>query len=437
MLNNKILGVKLSVWIMLLILYLGLVLRMIIAYYSSPDAMGADLRGDLLHHRVAVNIVNGHGFVMNVGEPYSFNPPGYAYFLAGSYVLFGKTWFTIAFIQSSLSMLSVVCVYLIASKIYNRLSALISASFMSFYPYSVYHSSRVMDTTLFTFMMLVSVALVIYYWRTRNLKSWIFIGLVMGLACLVRTTMLAVCIGVFMWLIVVLGFSKGKKSLLACGLGIVCIVLPWTIRNFVVEREFIFIDAKGIPNAYMGNNELTLEYIDSGKSLDQLWQDSRFEREPKGLSGADERTWYMSQIVDFVRNNPMTYIKLLYKKLFLFWSPYINPNMSTVKGFGDIFSFSELGTKLSFEDFRRISYTISYSVLSLFAICGFVLSLGHISESRLLLLVLLLYTLVNVLVWTSTRLRIPLDSILAIFAGYGMLRTVFGKFYENIIRNSV
>ena len=73
--DHRVHNTALVRWIVLAILFIGFALRISVALYSSSDAMGANLRGDLLHHQVAHNLTLGHGFVLEVGVPYSFNPP--------------------------------------------------------------------------------------------------------------------------------------------------------------------------------------------------------------------------------------------------------------------------------------------------------------------------------------------------------------------------
>ena len=81
---------------------------------------------------------------------------------------------------------------------------------------------------------------------------------------------------------------------------------------------------------------------------------------------------------------------------------------------------------------------MSYVILVVLSVLGFVNSISTRHEAWLVLLILLVYTLVNVLVWTSTRLRIPLDSLLAIFAGFGLLRALYWRrVSEYSLRDSI
>ena len=81
---------------------------------------------------------------------------------------------------------------------------------------------------------------------------------------------------------------------------------------------------------------------------------------------------------------------------------------------------------------------MSYVILGVLSVLGFANSISARREAWLVLLILLVYTLVNVLVWTSTRLRIPLDSLLSIFAGFGLLRALYWRrVSEYSLRDSI
>ena len=132
------------------------------------------------------------------------------------------------------------------------------------------------------------------------------------------------------------------------------------------------------------------------------------------------------------------YQRLLYRKLISFWSPSINPSIEHSGGSDAWSEDGGLFFNVSFRYVRDITYTVSYVILVVLAVLGLANSLSWRRETLLVLLILSMYTLVNVLVWTSTRLRIPLDSLLAIFAGFGLLRALnLGHRSEHSLRNSI
>ena len=102
--------------------------------------------------------------------------------------------------------------------------------------------------------------------------------------------------------------------------------------------------------------------------------------------------------------------RLLWEKLISFWSIRINP--------GPVWPLPDRIALI-----RELAYTGGYSPLLVFSVLGIVLSMRHRRETTLFIFIFGLYTLVHILVWSSTRLRMPLDSLLAVIAGHGLLHT--------------
>ena len=150
--------------------------------------------------------------------------------------------------------------------------------------------------------------------------------------------------------------------------------------------------------------------MEQGLSLDTIWGDDRLPKEPPGLTQEKRVRWYFHRIATFAQQEPNAFLKLLWSKAIYLWSPRINPASTQTFAF-------------DFAPIRDVIYTGSYIPLIGFGIVGIVLSIRSRQETLLFLVLFFTYTLVNVLVWTSTRLRIPLDSLIAVFSGYALWRT--------------
>ncbi len=378
---------------------IGFLSRLAIAAYTQNDI----LRGNSLHDTAALQILSGNG----LGRTYS--SPGYALFLAGAYAIFGHNWMAIGLTQAAVGAFSIGLVFSIAKTMFGRKTAVVAAVITALYPYSVYQASRIIDTTVFTFFLLAAVWTIIKVWPRHTYQGFLALGSILGLGYLVRGTMLTVLISVVFWLMLVFGSKQGIIAISFCLLGMVLVLVSWILPNLYASGHLIPIYAKGMQNVYMGNNPLTLEYMEKRVSLDKIWEDGRLPRPYPEMAAAERDEWYLVEIIKFIKHDPILFSKLLPTKIVAFWSVRLNPDPVTpLPG--------------SLKILREPIYTLSYAPLLGLALLGLILSIGQREEPMLFIFIFVSFTIFHMMGWSATRLRIPLDSFLAIFAGYGLIK---------------
>ena len=94
----------------------------------------------------------------------------------------------------------------------------------------------------------------------KQLAVWFASGLLLGLASGFRpVALLIVVITVVVQLVITWTSTKQFKPVfLACGLllaGTACSVLPFTVRNYLVEKDFVLLSAYGGMNFWIGNHK--------------------------------------------------------------------------------------------------------------------------------------------------------------------------------------
>jgi Dolichyl-phosphate-mannose-protein mannosyltransferase len=136
--------------------------RLVYSFFIFPRI------GDALYWRgvddgydeIARNMLGGHGFVMMPGRPENLLiPPGYAYFLAGLYSLFGvemaegaRLWIA----QAALDALTCGALYAVgALLIRDRRVGLFAAAAWALYPQMIVYSARIAPEVLFTLLFLL------------------------------------------------------------------------------------------------------------------------------------------------------------------------------------------------------------------------------------------------------------------------------------------
>lgn len=99
-------------WGLGLILLVALVLRL-----AAVGAWGTPPQKDALqYHTIAVNLVAGHGYALQVGEPTSLRPPVYPLFLAAIYAMTGANYRHALYVQALLNALMVLPLFWLARR---------------------------------------------------------------------------------------------------------------------------------------------------------------------------------------------------------------------------------------------------------------------------------------------------------------------------------
>ena len=77
--------------------------------------------------RLAVSVADGKGYLGLDGKPTAYRPPGYIFFLAGIYSLFGPNDFMARLVNILLGVLSCWLTYILTIELFDKRTALIAA----------------------------------------------------------------------------------------------------------------------------------------------------------------------------------------------------------------------------------------------------------------------------------------------------------------------
>ncbi|MBN1994176.1 MAG: glycosyltransferase family 39 protein [Anaerolineae bacterium] len=116
--------------------------------------------------------------------------PIYALFLAGNFFIFDVDPWPVRYIQAVLDALSCVFVYLIGKELVNRYVGLISGFLMVLYLPFILFTGRMLTETLANFLFWTGMFLLVRGLRCKGLNWLVASGLMIGLACLARPTLL-------------------------------------------------------------------------------------------------------------------------------------------------------------------------------------------------------------------------------------------------------
>lgn len=219
--------------------------------------------------------------LINTGE-YTNNPdndrgifgrlPGYPLFMGLFYYLSGKNWDIayklIAYCQILLDVISVLLVFKIGLRLFNKKTAIISSVLYALYPFIIVWNPVVYSESLSVFFMLSG----IYFFingNERNFWNYLFSGMILGFGILLRPQLLFLIVVLGIYLII--NYKKDKKSFFKKAvfftIGVLITYGYWPVRNYVKSGEIVLTqDMRGLGGNWDTDVISFLQYIYSVKA---------------------------------------------------------------------------------------------------------------------------------------------------------------------------
>lgn len=382
----------------------------------------------------AEKILAGHGIT---GGRIPFQSPLYPVFVAGIFAFFGKNFFVLRLIQIGLGALSCVLIYLITKaltpeeKIWPLLAALVAV----FYGMFTFYDIELLAISLTFFSLNFSLWLLLTSRARQNVMTLIFIvglaGVSLGIAVLDRTNILLFVPFVLWYLgngLKVSGASWTFKPMAAFLVGLFLVILPFTVNNYRLGKDFVLVSANAGVNFYIGNNrESTGTFLLPAESslsdqFQEIFQSAREEAQNatgQVLKPSQVSRYWFQRGWQFIIQNPRAALRLYVRKVLLLVNHGEIPNHLSMDHIRNHF----VGIlKVTFLNFGFIA-PIGLLGLGIYAVRRRKPA-GH----RLLICFVLVYACSLLLFFITARFRLPLVSILIIYSVlavkemYGLVR---------------
>ena len=387
-----------------------------------------------------------------LSRDFDFMSPGYPYFLAFIYFVFGYSVVAVSIIQFIIGSLNCVLIYLLARKVFSNFSfnrfgikieptnknidfiSILSGLLAVFYGISIFYEGLLLKAVLINFCNILVLLFLLKALENYSYKYFFFAGLILSYSSYLRPNVLIFIPFIFIWIWVSLNQIKKTKrffSILFFTLGVFIVSLLFGIRNYSINNEFVFTSGHGGINFYIGNNEQARGIYDP---LGFFMPDTRYEHEgfvieARRLTGKNLTTmqasnfWY-GQSYKFIFSQPVNWIKLEIKKFFIFWNAYEVPlnglNYHAISNYFPIF-------KIPF---------LSFAIIAPLALLGFILLLFQNSKKILLLNFYIISNLLAALVYyISSEYRFPVVIALfisAAFAVYFLIVLMKNKSFKHL-----
>lgn len=316
---------------LLAVLTLAAAVRFLLLLLWLPALTGDEVDYD----RLAQSLIDGRGYVNARGEPTSFRPPLYPAFVAAGYALSGGAVQGVRFLQATLDVGTVALTYLIGRWLFGRGPGLLAALLVSVNLGTVAATGRLLSETLFTFLLMATVAVTIQWlWTMREGRVQTVValsigtGVLLGAGTLARGILLLYTVPFIVVAIWTRWVGKpasdwvpsapalGKATLgaiLVVPLAFVLVLAPWTLRNYRVHGAFVPVTTQLGLMLYASYNPR--EGVFGLNPSDEVTAAAERLSEPEASAALVRAT------VDLIHASPGETLRLEALKVLYFWAP--------------------------------------------------------------------------------------------------------------------
>jgi hypothetical protein len=370
--------------------------------YNFPDqkSMGAEM-GWIAH-----SVVEGRGYKIN-NQFTAWMAPLYPYLTAPTFRLFGSystcSGIALIFFQSLISSVTALPIFLTASHLFDKKVGYLAAILWLIHPGSIIFSVKYTWSSSLTALGLVLIILLFFRMAVHlsSISIPILCGVLIGLTALSDPVILiALPVGI-LWILWYRRDNYKRAFFSASIIASTCIVvlLPWSIRNYIVFGDVVPVKDTFGMNFWQGNCDHGLNQPTAGLSADHRLISLYSEEDIIFLNSLTEPVRHnilFDRAIRFVTNNPDIFAKYTLHRMYLFWRHTPLPQ----------------GTILD---------RLLFGLIPVFAF-GIVISIKNWRKTILPITLFALYPIPYYITISDTyRYRFPLESLMSIFLAFSIL----------------
>jgi len=399
----------------------------------------------------------GYSFAVEDMCRSAYRSPGFLFFLTALYAIFSpENTLAQALVQNAVVVGALWLVYAVGKRLVGKRAAFLGAVMMAVYPYTFYHYTQYYHTFLSTFFLLLLVWLLLRLHESKQMRFAVGSGFGIAALAYVQGTILLAAPLFVLWLLIVWwpDWQPTVKAGVIMAVVSAALIAPWTYRNWTVFHEFVplttdlgfgymkansenidWLTAEGYPQEvqtggnvvsstdlgyvmYIPNEEIAEHMSLVPSVLWGVWH----PKEPIGryatcaevgpLSEPELNRYWMEKTAEVRAGMSVSErARLHLQKVKTFWQPALFPSVK----YGAPWSFADSPLKVWL---ARMAVTFSASVVLIGGAIGIGFKLRKRDRAVLLpIAIILVYTALHTFFAGYTKYRIPLDNLLAIYAG--------------------
>jgi 4-amino-4-deoxy-L-arabinose transferase-like glycosyltransferase len=321
----------------MLALTLGLMGRAVTILSSQRQGYAVDDLFDAL----AWNLASLGAFTLDGMTPSAHVGPLYPVVLAVFYGIVGHRPEWVPYLHVVCDVGASFCLYRIGARLFGPWIGAVAASVMLLYPAYWTYDQRIRSENLLTLLMSAWLWATVVCVDSQRIRSFALAGLLAGLTILCKPTAILLGIGVATLAYLGTGSVKIKTRcatvyLLVC----LCVVMPWSIRNYLTFNAVIPVSSGMGAGLWMGSDPHSRgSWPMSYDTEAQIWESAGITPLPYAHAMYDVSTDRLLREKGWARISelPVQYLWLSVMRVFDFWignAHYLtNSDLGLVRGF--------------------------------------------------------------------------------------------------------
>jgi tetratricopeptide (TPR) repeat protein len=355
-----------------------------------------------------------------------FRAPLYAYFLGGLYALSGGSIALARGVGLALGLGTAFLIMRIGRRTVGERAGLIAGAAYGIYPIALRYEGDLLVEGLAILFAMAALLAQLRALERPSRGRWFAAGLLYGLTAITRPNILLVALAVPF--VTALGRRIGRTAAPALGAlaealclaaGLLLPILPVTLHNAFIGRDFVPIASQGGVNFYIGNNPAADGFTAIVPGTRATWWGGHDDAvalaeraRDRPLRASEVSRYWTEQGLAFLSSSPGAAFRLYVRKLYLFlWGAEISNNEH-------IYFLRRYSPPMQATLWHGGIY-FPFGIVAPLALLGAGLAWTRLRARALpLLAYATLYTISVVLFFVCARFRLPVVPVLLLFAAY-------------------
>jgi 4-amino-4-deoxy-L-arabinose transferase-like glycosyltransferase len=292
------------------ILAAGLIVRLVLL--AGSGTLGLMIVDEQHYAELATSLSRGQGFAWADGRLTSMRPPLYPLFIATIWKAAGsESVQLVRAAQIAVGLGTVVLLYFLVLRLFNRRTATLSAALLCFYPSLLFSGVLLLTEVLVTFWLVLLAVEYFALVRRPGALLAAAVGATVGLAALTRSVFwpLPILLTPLTFFVIDGSFKRRARIAALVLAGYAAVVGPWALRNTRLQHTLTIVDTMGGMNLRMGNYEHTpIDRMWDAVSLggEKSWSYGLGDRHPEARTWTDgqKEKWAQREAVAYMLEHP-------------------------------------------------------------------------------------------------------------------------------------